>query len=544
MAHVWRLEKPRTEMDHIFSYAPGTAERERLLQRLETLGQHPEDIPLIIAGRPVETGDLFEVRCPHRHQQVLARAHQATQQELKRAIEAALAAQASWAALDWYQRAAVFLRAADLLAGPHRIEHIAAIMVNQSKTPFEAEIDLAELVDFWRFNAFYLQFLYAQQPDQAPGEINRFDWRPLEGFVLAIPPFNFYSIGGNLATAPAMAGNVVLWKPARSVLLANYRIMQVLQEAGLPEGVINFVPFSHRDSEVVLQHPALAGVHFTGSYETLVQLWQHISANLPEYHNFPRIVGETGGKDFIVAHPSADVEALAANVIRGAFEYQGQKCSAASRLYVPNTLWEPLKARLRQELPAVKVGAVEDLSVCLGAIISEEAFNKVVTYLDHAREHPDTYEIIYGGETDQAHGWFVRPTVIVAQDPHGKLMTEEIFGPVLTVLVYPDNAYEETLKRCDTSTGYGLTGSIFARDRQAIAQAEAILRHAAGNFYINDKPTGAVVGRQPFGGARRSGTNDKAGSWVNMMRWLSPRTIKETLVPARDWRRPYLEKGK
>jgi 1-pyrroline-5-carboxylate dehydrogenase len=360
--------------------------------------------------------------------------------------------------------------------------------------------------------------------------------------VLAIPPFNFYSIGGNLATAPALVGNVVLWKPARSVLLANYRIMQVLQEAGLPEGVINFVPFDGQHSHFVLEHPALAGVHFTGSYETLVHLWQRVGAGLPDYHNFPRLVGETGGKDFIVVHPSADIEVVVANAIRGAFEYQGQKCSAASRLYVPATLWNRRKARLLQELANVQVGPAEDLSVCMGARISEEAFKKVVSYIDYAKQHPESYDIVYRGECDSARGWFVNPTVILAEGPHGKLMTEEIFGPVLTVYVYQDDAYEDTLRLCDTSTPYGLTGAIFAQDRRAIAQAESILRYAAGNFYINDKPTGAIVARQPFGGARHSGTNDKAGSWLNMTRWLSPRTIQETLVPARDWRRLYLGK--
>jgi 1-pyrroline-5-carboxylate dehydrogenase len=413
-------------------------------------------------------------------------------------------------------------------------------MANQSKTPFEAEIDLAELVDFWRFNAYYLQYLYAQQPDQAPGELNRFDWRPLEGFVLAISPFNFYAIGGNLATAPALAGNVVLWKPARAVLLANYRIMQVLREAGLPDGVINFVPFASPYTDAVLRHPSLAGLHFTGSYETLVQLWQRIGQSLPDYTNFPRIVGETGGKGFIIAHPSADIDALAANILRGAFDYQGQKCSAASRLYVPASLWDSLLGRLQAELPGLKVGPVEDLSVALGALIGEEAFHKVVASIEYAREHPETYEIVYGGNYDSSNGWFVTPTVVVAKGLHGKLMTEEIFGPVLTVYVYEDEVYEKILQLCDTSTPYGLTGAVFARDRAAIAQAEANLRYAAGNFYLNDKPTGAIVGRQPFGGARHSGTNDKAGSWLNMLRWLSPRTLKETLVPVRDWRRPYM----
>ena len=536
----WNLGKPTNEMDRIWSYAPGTPERDRLLNALEELKTRTEEIPLIINGEPVETGEIYEVRCPHDHQRVLARVHLAREQELKRAIEGALEAQKEWAALDGYQRAAVFRRAADLLAGPRRIENIAAIMANQSKTPFEAEIDLAELVDFWRFNAYYMQFLYEQQPDQAPGEVNRLDWRPLEGFVLAIPPFNFYSIGGNLPTAPALVGNVALWKPSRSVLLANYRIMQVLLEAGLPPGVVQFVPFSGRHGDVVLQHPALAGLHFTGSYETLVRLWQQIAQNLPHYKTFPRIVGETGGKDFIFVHPSADPEEVVANTLRGAFEYQGQKCSAASRLYVPESLWSTIQQRMLEELPKLKVGPVEDLSVFMGAVITQDAYEKIVGYIEHAKAHQDEYEIVYGGEYSDEKGWFVHPTVVLTKNPRGKLICEEIFGPVLTVYVYPDDQYEQTLKLCDEATEYGLTGSIFAKDRRAIALAERVLRFAAGNFYINDKPTGAIVGRQPFGGARHSGTNDKAGFWLNIVRWTSPRAIKETLVPARDWRRPYL----
>ncbi len=536
----WNLGKPTNEMDRIWSYAPGTPERDRLLNALEELKTRTEEIPLIINGEPVETGEIYEVRCPHDHQRVLARVHLAREQELKRAIEGALEAQKEWAALDGYQRAAVFRRAADLLAGPRRIENIAAIMANQSKTPFEAEIDLAELVDFWRFNAYYMQFLYEQQPDQAPGEVNRLDWRPLEGFVLAIPPFNFYSIGGNLPTAPALVGNVALWKPSRSVLLANYRIMQVLMEAGLPPGVIQFVPFSGRHGDVVLQHPALAGLHFTGSYETLVRLWQQIAQNLPHYKTFPRIVGETGGKDFIFVHSSADPEEVVANTLRGAFEYQGQKCSAASRMYVPESLWPTIKQKMLDELPKLKVGPVEDLSVFMGAIITRDAYEKIVGYIEHAKAHQDEYEIVYGGEYSDEKGWFVHPTVVLTKNPRGKLICEEIFGPVLTVYVYPDDQYEQTLKLCDEATEYGLTGSIFAKDRRAIALAERVLRFAAGNFYINDKPTGAIVGRQPFGGARHSGTNDKAGFWLNIVRWTSPRAIKETLVPARDWRRPYL----
>jgi 1-pyrroline-5-carboxylate dehydrogenase len=536
----WDFGKPKNEMDHILSYAPGTPERERLTKALGELKTKTEEIPLIIDREPVETGEIYEVRCPHDHRRVLARVHLAREQELEQAIEGALRAQKEWAALDGYQRAAVFRRAADLLAGPRRIENIAAIMANQSKTPFEAEIDLAEMVDFWVFNAYYMQFLYEQQPDQAPGEINRLDWRPLEGFVLAIPPFNFYSIGGNLPTAPAIVGNVALWKPSRSVLLANYRIMEVLLEAGLPPGVVQFVPFSGRHGDVVLNHPMLAGLHFTGSYETLVTLWQRIAQNLPQYRTFPRIVGETGGKDFIFVHASADPEEVVANTLRGAFEYQGQKCSAASRMYVPESLWPEIRRRMIEELPKLKVGPVEDLSVFMGAIITQDAYEKIVSYIEHAKQNPDEYEIVYGGEYNDEEGWFIHPTVIVTKNPRGKLICEEIFGPVLTVYVYPDDEYEQTLKLCDESTEYGLTGSIFAKDRQAIALAERALRFAAGNFYINDKPTGAIVGRQPFGGARHSGTNDKAGFWLNIVRWTSPRAIKETLVPARDWRRPYL----
>jgi 1-pyrroline-5-carboxylate dehydrogenase len=540
MSKLWQLEKPQNDVNRIPTYAPGTPEREQLLKEIDALKRTTEEIPLIINGEPVKTGQTVDVVCPHDHQKILARAHLAGAAELRHAIDAALEAHKTWSALDGYDRAAIFSRAADLLAGPRRVQNIAAIMMNQSKTPFEAEIDLAELVDFWRFNAYYMQFLYEQQPDQIYGEINRFDWRPLEGFILAVPPFNFYSIGGNLPTAPALVGNVALWKPARSVLLSNYRIMQILIEAGLPKGVINFVPFDSRYSDVVLTHPDFAGLHFTGSYETLIRLWNEIGKNLPNYKNFPRIVGETGGKDFVFVHASADLDAVAANTIRGAFEYQGQKCSAASRMYVPQSLWPALKQRFLTELPKLKVGPVDDLSVFMGAIITKEAFDKIISYIEEAKRNSKNYEIVFGGEYDDAKGWFVQPTVVLSKDPKSKLMTEEIFGPVLTVYVYPDNEFEKTLKLCDASTPFALTGSIFAQDRYAIVQAEQILRYAAGNFYINDKPTGAVVGRQPFGGARHSGTNDKAGSWVNLMRWLSPRTIKETLVPPREWRRPYM----
>lgn len=540
MESRWKFARPKNDMDDIPAYAPGTPEREGLLQELDRLKTHSEEIPLIINGKAVKTNDLHEVTCPHDHQRVLATAHYAGEAELQQAIDAALQAQKPWAALDGYQRASVFNRAADLIAGPYRIQHVAAIMVNQSKTPFEAEIDLIELIDFWRLNAYFMQFIYEQQPGQHPGESNRFDWRPLEGFILAISPFNFYAIGGNLPTAPALSGNVALWKPAPSVVFSNYLIMKVLLEAGLPDGVINFVPFDVKHSDGVIQHPDLAGLHFTGSYQTFTHLWQKIGQNLPKYRSFPRIVGETGGKDFIMVHASADVKAVVNNAVRGAFEYQGQKCSAASRLYVPESLWAEVKAGMLALLPQLKYGPVEDLSVALGALISEAAFRKTTSYIEYAKQNPDEYEILFGGGSDSATGWFVQPTLIQTSNPRGKVICEEIFGPVLTVYVYPDAGYEATLKLCDAATPYALTGAIFARDRYAIAQAEEILRFAAGNFYINDKPTGAIVGRQPFGGARHSGTNDKAGSWLNVSRWMSPRTIKETQMPSYDWERPYM----
>ena len=539
MGNRWQLEKPRNAMDAIPGYALGSEERELLLRELERVKGQDEEIPLVIGGQTIKSGQLHDVCCPHEHARVLARAHYAGPNDLRAAITSALDAQKTWAALDGYERAAIFNRAADLVSGPRRLQHLAAIMLNQSKTPFEAEIDLIELVDFWRFNAYYMQLLYEQQPYQAPGELNRFDWRPLEGFVLAISPFNFYAIGGNLPSAPALVGNVVLWKPAPAALLSNYRIMQVLQEAGLPGGVINFVPFEVEHSDVLFQHPALAGLHFTGSYATFVQLWQKVGQNLPHYRTFPRIVGETGGKDFIVAHPSARVEDVVMGAVRGAFEYQGQKCSAASRLFVPKSLWKATKAGMLEQLSTFGYGAVEGLDVAMGALIDEAAFDKVTAYLAYAKAHPREYEVIHGGGSDRETGWFVEPTLIQTSNPHAKLLCEEIFGPVLTVYVYPDAAYEETLKQVDEATPYALTGAVFAQDRYAIARTEEALRFSAGNFYVNDKPTGAVVGRQPFGGTRHSGTNDKAGSWLNLARWMSPRTLKETLLPPQRWERPY-----
>jgi len=535
----WNIERPVNDVNTIRSYSAGSADRRKLEEELAAMRKSTLEIPLIVGGREVRTGRTVEVPCPDDTGVVLARAHLAGRKELKEAVESSLAAHEAWAQTDWYHRVAVFVKAATLLAGPRRTRNVAAVMLNHSKNPYEAEIDLAELVDFWNFNAHFTRQVYEIQPNQYPGETNRFDWRPLEGFVLAIPPFNFYSIAGNLPTAPAMVGNVALWKPARSVILSNYEIFKVLVEAGLPPGVINFVPFSSRDANVLLDHPDLAGIHFTGSYKTLVHIWKRVGANLEKYRNFPRIVGETGGKDFIFMHPSADARGTAINLLRGAFEYQGQKCSACSRAYIPASRWPEVERILKEEVPKVPVGPVANLKNLMGAVIDEPAFTNIQRYLDFARAHPKQYSFVVDGGTDRTKGWFVRPSVIRTTDPKGKLMSEEIFGPVLTLYVYPDEKFEETLALCDTTSPYALTGAVFGRDTAAVAKAEAALRWSAGNFYINDKPTGAIVGRQPFGGARRSGTNDKAGSILNMLRWVTPRNIKESAVLPDDWRRPF-----
>jgi len=536
----WNIERPVNDVNTIRSYAPNSPDRRKLEDELNTLRKTTLEIPLTIGGREVRTGNLVEVPCPDDKGVVLARAHLAGPDELRHAVDSVLSARTAWARMEWYRRAAVFVKAATLLAGPRRTRNIAAIMLNHSKNPYEAEIDLAELVDFWNFNAYFARQIYEIQPGQYPGETNRFDWRPLEGFVLAIPPFNFYSIAGNLPTAPALMGNVAVWKPARAVLLSNYEIFKVLVEAGLPAGVIDFVPFSSKDANVLLDHPDLAGVHFTGSYDTLLHIWKRVGENLEKYRNFPRIVGETGGKDFIFMHPSAEVRGTAVNLIRGAFEYQGQKCSACSRAYIPASRWPEVERLLKEEVPKVPMGPVSDLRNLMGAVIDEAAFTNIRRYLDFARSHPQEYTFVVDGGMDGSKGWFVRPTVIRATDPRGKLMSEEIFGPVLTVYVYPDEKFEETLALCDTTSPYGLTGAVFGRDTGAVAKAEEALRWSAGNFYINDKPTGAIVARQPFGGARRSGTNDKAGSLLNLLRWVTPRNIKETAVLPDDWRRPFM----
>lgn len=525
----------------INSYAPGTKARQELKEKLQEMRRQVIEIPLIIGGKEIRTGKLGECREPHAKENLLATYHIAGEKEIKMAIEAAMEAKKEWENTPWEHRLAVFLKAAELLAGPWRSTLNAATMLGQSKTAFQAEIDSAcELVDFLRFNAHYMTEIYQEQPDSTLDAWNRLEWRPLEGFVFAVTPFNFTAIAGNLPTAPAMAGNTVVWKPASTAVFSNYYVMKFLEAAGLPPGVINFIPGSGAMvGDLVMQDPRLAGVHFTGSTAVFQQMWQVIGLNLKHYHSYPRLVGETGGKDFIFAHPSADVDALVTGMIRGAFEYQGQKCSAASRTYIPASLWEDVKNKLVAEMATIKMGDVTDFTNFMSAVIDQSAFNSIKEYIDYAATTEEA-EFLWGGKYDDGKGFFIEPTIIVTTNPHFKTMKEEIFGPVLTVYVYPDEELEDAITLCDTTSPYALTGAIFAQDRFAIVDLEKKLTHAAGNFYINDKPTGAVVGQQPFGGARASGTNDKAGSKINLLRWVSPRTIKENLVPPISYAYPFM----
>ncbi len=537
-----RARPPEPENEPVLDYAPGTPERDEIKAELDRQASREIEIPLIIGGEEVRTGDLGEVVMPHDHDHVLARWHRAGADEARAAIEASREAWSEWSSWDWEDRAAVFLRAADLLSGPWRARINAATMLGQSKTVHQAEIDSAcELIDFWRFNVHYATRIYGDQPDSGAGVWNRLDYRPLEGFVYAISPFNFTSIGGNLPTAPAIMGNVAVWKPDPASLLANYHTMRLLEAAGLPEGVVNFVPGDPEEvSRPLLESPELAGIHFTGSTGTFRHLWRQVSERVGRYRSYPRLVGETGGKDFIVAHESADPDALATAVVRGAFEYQGQKCSAVSRVYVPEGLWPEVEERVLGMVDDIDVGEPRDFRNFMTAVIHEEAYEKITGFIDHARGSDDM-EILAGGGADDSEGWFVEPTVVRAHDPKARLMCEEIFGPVVTIHVYPDGAFERALELADGTSPYGLTGSIFADDRAAVRRATRALRHAAGNFYVNDKPTGAVVGQQPFGGSRASGTNDKAGSHLNLLRWVTPRAIKETFEPATDYRYPFME---
>ncbi|MFH1145254.1 MAG: L-glutamate gamma-semialdehyde dehydrogenase, partial [Candidatus Eisenbacteria bacterium] len=501
-------------------YLPGSPERSEIKARLDEMAATEIEIPLIIGGREVRTGHLGRVVMPHKHGHLIATYHQAGPNEVRTAVAAACEAWREWPRLPWPERVSAFLKAAELLAGPRRAELNAATMLGQSKTVHQAEIDAAcELIDFWRFNAHFIDRIYSEQPASTLGIWDRLEWRPLEGFVFAISPFNFTSIAGNLPSSPAMMGNTVIWKPASTAVYSGYVIMKILMEAGLPPGVINFLPGSGAViGAELLHHPALAGVHFTGATETFRALWKTMAENIDRYRSYPRIVGETGGKDFVLAHASADVPALVCALVRGAFEYQGQKCSAASRAYIPDTLWPEVKERLLASLREIRVGDPRDFRNFMGAVIDERAFDRIVSYIRLADQSPDT-EIIAGGGADKSEGYFIQPTVVVSANPHSRLMEEEIFGPVLTVHVYPHDRYEEVLNLCDRTSPYALTGAVFARDRYAIHLAYRRLRYAAGNFYVNDKPTGAVVGLQPFGGARASGTNDKSGSMLNLLRW-------------------------
>ncbi|MHC4958880.1 MAG: L-glutamate gamma-semialdehyde dehydrogenase [Planctomycetota bacterium] len=525
----------------VLPYAPGSPERASIEKRLESMAQEVVDIPVVVNGVEHRTGTTLDALMPHDHGHVLAKAHQATPELIQQAIDGCEAARADWSAMPWEERAAIFLKAADLLAGPWRDTINAATMLGQSKTVHQAEIDAAcELIDFYRYNVTYMAELYAEQPESNPGCWNRLEHRPLDGFVFAVTPFNFTSIAGNLPTAPAMLGNTSIWKPASTSLLSNWYVFKMLEAAGLPPGVVNFVP--GRGSQVggaVFSDPRLGGVHFTGSTATFQHMWRTIGDNIANYGQYPRIVGETGGKDFVVAHASAPATELAVALVRGAFEFQGQKCSAASRAYVPKSLWPAVRDEMGAMLADIKMGDVTDFSNFMGAVIDKSAFADHKAAIDGAKADPKC-SIVFGGEYDDSHGYFVSPTVVEVSDARHDMMKIEYFGPILSVHVYDDADWDDLLKLVDETSEYALTGAVFAGDRAVIRQATDALRYAAGNFYVNDKPTGAVVGQQPFGGSRASGTNDKAGSILNLLRWVSPRTIKETFVPPTDWRYPFL----
>jgi 1-pyrroline-5-carboxylate dehydrogenase len=536
---IFTVPAPRNEP--VRDYAPGSPERESLKRRLAEMDGSEIEIPMIIGGEEVRTGNTGKAVKPHDHDHVLASYHQGGAAEVQRAIDAAREAREEWARTPWWERAAVFLRAAELLAGPWRDTLNAATMLGQSKTAYQAEIDAAcELIDFWRFNVSYMERILREQPVSSPGVWNRSEYRALEGFVFAVAPFNFTAIAGNLPTAPAMMGNTVVLKPASTAVYSAYHVVKLLEEAGLPPGVINLVLGSGSEvGAAALGSPDLAGIHFTGSTAVFQSMWKTVGDNIASYRSYPRIVGETGGKDFIVAHPSADPEAVATAIVRGSFEYQGQKCSAASRVYAPSNLWPRIRERLEQEVPEIPVGDVSDFRNFMGAVIDANSYRTQVGAIEQAREAPEA-EVVVGGDADDEQGWFVRPTVVQTEDPGFDLMQRELFGPVVTAYVYDERRYDDALEVCNATSPYALTGAVFSTDRAAIEQAHRVLSDAAGNFYINDKPTGAVVGQQPFGGGRASGTNDKAGSMWNLIRWASPRTIKETFVPATDYRYPFM----
>ena len=535
---------PQPINEPVLNFAPGSPERAELKAKLADMLARRIDVPMIIGGKEVHSGNLAEMHCPHDHQHGLGSIQQGDAKYVGQAIQAANDAKQEWARMPWDSRAIVFLKAAELLSGKYRQTLNAATMLNASKTPHQAEIDSAcELIDFWRFNPHFMEIVYGDQPLSTHGVLNYMEHRPLDGFVLALTPFNFTSIAGNLPTAPALMGNTVVWKPASSAVLPAYYIMKILQEAGLPPGVINMVP---GPGPVIgppaLDHVDLGGIHFTGSTAVFSNIWLAVGSDIRKYACYPRIVGETGGKNFIFAHVSSDVDALVTAMVRGAFEYQGQKCSAASRVYIPDSIWSAVKQGLLTTIAEIKMGDVADFTNFMGAVIDKNAFASISKYIEHAKSSSDL-EILVGGGCDDSTGYFIEPTVVLSSDPKNKLMVEEIFGPVLTIHVYPESQFDEMLDLCDQTSPYALTGSIFAQDRGAIVMAMDKLRHAAGNFYVNDKPTGAVVGQQPFGGSRASGTNDKAGSWLNLERWVTPRTIKETILPPTDFRYPFMSEA-
>lgn len=537
---VYRL--PQISNEPIKSYAPGTPERKALKEKLLELKNKVADIPMIIGGKEVRTNQLKEIRPPHDHKHLLGHYHQGDATHVKMAIDAAMAAKPKWEKMSWESRAAIFLKAADLLAGPYRQSMNATTMLGQSKNAFQAEIDcVCELADFFRYNVKNMYEIYHMQPNSSPGIWNRTEWRPLEGFVFALTPFNFTSIAGNLPGAPVLMGNVCVWKPSKTAVYSAHLIMQILQEAGLPDGVINLVYCSGPvASDVIFSDKNFAGIHFTGSTGVFNDIWATIVKNIGKYRSYPRIVGETGGKDYVFADPTSPAKAVATALVRGSFEYQGQKCSAASRAYIPANIWAEVKEYMAKDLKNIKVGDVEDFSCFVNAVIDEDAFTKISNAIDHANTSPDA-EVILGGKHDKSVGYFIEPTVILAKKPDYITMTEELFGPVLTVYVYEPTQVEETLNILDKMSTYALTGAIFSQDRAAIEHMTERLTHTAGNFYINDKPTGAVVDQQPFGGGRASGTNDKAGSVLNLLRWVSPQTIKETFVSATNYMYPNFE---
>ncbi len=537
---IFHIPQPKNEP--CLQYAPGSPERAELKAKLKELLNEQVEVPMIIGGEEVRNGKLTDIRCPHDHQRILGKYHQADEKLAIKAIDAAEKAKRQWGEMPWESRAVVLLKASELLAGKYRQLLNAATMLNMSKTTNQAEIDSAcELIDFWRFNPHFMEEVYGDQPMSSPGVLNYMEHRPLDGFVFALTPFNFTSIAGNLPTSPALMGNTVVWKPASAAVLPAYFIMKILAEAGMPPGVINMVPGPGPVvAPPVLNDIRLGGIHFTGSTYVFSTIWLTIGKDIRKYVSYPRIIGETGGKNFIFVHVSADIEAVVAATVRGAFEYQGQKCSAASRMYVPDSMWPVLKKRMLEEIREINMGDITNFTNFMGAIIDKKAFDTIKEYIEYAENSPDM-EIIIGGGCDDSKGYFIEPTIVVSKDPKSKLMVEEIFGPVLTIYVYPESEYDQTLELCDKTSPYALTGAIFALDRSAIVKAMNTLRHAAGNFYVNDKPTGAVVAQQPFGGTRASGTNDKAGSWLNLERWVSPRAIKETFLPPRDFSYPYMQ---